>query len=455
MQDADRLTIEQMSEFLQGSRAIEFSLRERLAVYGFLERVLEHQHYARLPKLQRGIVRAYLIKLTGLSRAQLTRLLGRWLECRQIRPLPAQRPHFVRRYRPADIALLARTDAAHEGLSGPAMCHILQREYQVHHQPEFERLAGLSVSHLYNLRHSQTYRNRRIHIEPTRPTPVSIAERRKPDPQGRPGYLRVDTVHQGQHDGRAGPYHINSVDTVTQWEVLGCCAAISELFLIPVLESMLEQYPFVILGFHADNGSEFINYRVAKLLNKLLVEFTKSRPCRSTDNALVEGKNGAVVRKHMGYGLLGADLAAPIHQFFFQHLNPYLNFHRPCGFATITVNQRGQRRRHYPADGYCTPYEKLVSLPNWKRNLKPGVSAAGLASLAAQNTDTQAALSLQKAKAELIGQANVAPRPASPTRSSPLMVRERGLKRRPLSPNPYPRLKTKRKDTAVSGRSRS
>jgi transposase InsO family protein len=63
----------------------------------------------------------------------------------------------------------------------------------------------------------------------------------------------------------------------------------------------MEAFPFVIQGFHADNGSEYINQRVAERLNKLLIEFTKSRSRPTNDNALVESKNGAVVRKHLGY----------------------------------------------------------------------------------------------------------------------------------------------------------
>jgi transposase InsO family protein len=145
-----------------------------------------------------------------------------------------------------------------------------------------------------------SYRQRAAEFTQTRPSPIAIGERRKPDPQNRPGYLRVDTVHQGDWEGEKGVYHINAVDAVTPWEVLGCVARISEQYLLPVLEAMLHQFPFRILGFHADNGSEFVNHSVAGLLHKLLVEFTRSRPNRSTDNALVEGKNGAIVRKHLG-----------------------------------------------------------------------------------------------------------------------------------------------------------
>ena len=108
--------------------------------------------------------------------------------------------------------------------------------------------------------------------------------------QGRPGYLRIDTVHQGDQDGVKGVYHINAVDEVTQWQVVGAVAQISEAYLLPVLEAMLAQFPFRIRGFHSDNGSEFINHMVAKLLNKLLIEQTKSRPRHSNDNGLAEAR---------------------------------------------------------------------------------------------------------------------------------------------------------------------
>src|ERR1022692_2552487 len=138
MPDADRLTLEQMREFLQGSRPMKFLLRGRAALYQFLERVLALQHYARLARPDRGVVRTYLAKLTGFSRAQLTRLIGRWVGEREIRALPIHRRSFPRRYRSIDIAVLARTDAAHSNLSGPALCRILQREYQVYGIVEFD-----------------------------------------------------------------------------------------------------------------------------------------------------------------------------------------------------------------------------------------------------------------------------------------------------------------------------
>jgi hypothetical protein len=347
-------------------------------------------------------VRRFGAKISGLSRAQVARLIARWMKHRQIEKRLAQRPRFARRYTAEDVALLAETDTAHEDLSGPAMRHILHREFALYGNGAYERLATISVSHLYNLRHSERYRRCRVRVQHTRARQVSIGERRKPDPQGKPGYLRVDTVHQGQHDGHPGIYHINAVDTVTQWQVIGCVETICERDLIPVLEAMLHQFPFRIVGFHCDNGSEFLNHQVEKMLNKLLVEFTKSRAYRTTDNALVEGKNGAVVRKHIGYGAIGAEHATAFQRFYTAYFNPYLNYHRPCGFAEIQTRARGKKRRVYRADDYQTPLEKLTSLATWEQYLKVGVSAEFLQRQAKQISDTEAARRMHKAKLILL-----------------------------------------------------
>jgi hypothetical protein len=371
--------------------------------YGWIERVLCAQGYGRVKRSAKGTIRRFLAKVTGLSRAQITRLIGRWQETQRIERKRAWRPRFPRRYSAEDAALLAAVDAAHEDLSGPAVRHILKREWEVFGNAAYARLAGISASHIYNLRRSTAYRKVRVRVEHTQPRQVSIAERRRPDPKGQPGYLRVDTVHQGHHDGKPGLYHINAVDTVTQWQIVGCAETIAERHLQPVLQAMLHQFPFRIRGFHCDNGSEFLNHTVAQLLNKLLVEFTKSRAYRTTDNALVEGKNGAVIRKQIGYGPIGAEHAEAFQKFYTAHLNPYLNFHRPCGFAAIRTDARGKRKRIYPHQDYRTPYEKLRSLGDWQKHLKDTTDAVQLDRHARRMSDTQAALQMQKAKLALLG----------------------------------------------------
>lgn len=401
MENLEGLTLSEMEEFMRTHRRIKIDAAEGQG-YAVIERILQAQGYRRLSKPGKGIIRRFLVKISGFSRAQVTRLIGRWQQTRRVARKPAQRPQFPRRYTSEDAALLAAVDAAHEDLSGPALRHILQRELKVYGNPQFQRLAQISASHIYNLRRAAAYRKVRVRVEHTQARHVSIAERRRPEPQGQPGYLRVDTVHQGHHDGQPGLYHINAVDTVTQWQVVGCVETIAERHLVPVLEAMMHQFPFRIRGFHCDNGSEFLNHTVAKLLNKLLVEFTKSRAYRSTDNALVEGKNGAVIRKHMGYGPLGAEHAEEFQKFYTAQLNPYLNFHRPCGFATERTDARGKRKRVYPHQDYRTPYEKLRSLPAWERHLKEGMQSQRLEQQARRLSDTQAAQHMQKAKLELL-----------------------------------------------------
>ena len=399
MHEAEKLTLDQIEAFLNASEEIRFEGENREQVYGWVEQVLRQQQYEKQGRKARGLLRRYLEKMTGLSRAQVTRLIARYRASGELQPAPYRRHRFPQRYTRADIELLATVDEAHETLSGPATRRILQREYQDYGKPEYQRLASISVAHLYNLRHQQRYRERRLNYSKTRPTAVSIGERRRPDPQGQPGYVRVDTVHQGDRPGAKGVYHINAVDEITQWEIVSATARISEAWLEPVLAAMLRQFPFPIRGFHSDNGSEFINQTVARLLNKLLIEQTKSRPRHSNDNGLVETKNGAVIRKHMGYGYIHAEHAERIQEFYSAHLNPYLNYHRPCAQADIEVDEKGRQQRRYRR--YQTPLETLLALSPPAPALLQGLSVAVLQRIAAAVSDTEAAQRMQQAKGKL------------------------------------------------------
>lgn len=399
MQAAERLSLEQIRAFLAASDEVGFQGRNQAEVYGWINQVLCQQRYQELKRGGRGLVRRYLEKMSGLRRAQVTRLIARYLRGEEVRPRRYRRHRFPRRYTREDIAVLAAVDELHQSLSGPATQKLLQRAYYDFGEANCQRLARLSVAQLYRLRQSRTYRELRVSYQSTRPTAVAIGERRRPEPNGRPGYLRVDTVHQGDLDGVKGVYHINAVDEVTQWQVVGATAQISEAFLMPVLEAMLAQFPFRIRGFHSDNGSEFINHTVANLLNKLLIEQTKSRPRHSNDNGLAEAKNGAVVRKHMGYVHIAAPHAAAIEAFYEEHFNPYLNFHRPCGVPEEVLNAKGKVKRIYR--WYATPWEILRQLPGLAGHLRPELTIEELERASRARTDTQAAEKMQQAKRKL------------------------------------------------------
>ena len=158
---------------------------------------------------------------------------------------------------------------------------------------------------------------------------------------------------------------------MTQFEIVATRERLSEAYLLPVLEALLDSFPFGILGFHADNGSEYINRTVAKLLDKLRVEFTKSRPRHSNDNGLAEttalssANTSATALSHS---------PSEVNAFCQEFLNPYVNFHRPCFFALSFTDDKGKIRKQYTLANMMTPYEKLKSLPDAKNVLKPAVS---------------------------------------------------------------------------------
>ena len=406
MNEAQVRTLEQVRQVLAGTQALEFGgAEDDQGRYAWIESVLRRFDYRHLARGQRGPVLAYLQRLSGYSRAQVTRLVSRWAAGKRLaKQYRAPEHAFARRYTGADVALLAEVDRAMNTLSGPATACVLRRQRDVFGDTRFERLGSISVGHLYNLRNSAPYRAQRVVLTKTGPTKaVTIGVRKAPAPEGRPGFIRIDSVHQGDRDGAKGVYHINAVDCVTQWEVVASVQAISEAYLLPVIEQMLAQFPFEILGFHADNGSEYVNFRVAEMLDKLRAEFTRSRPRHSNDNGLAETKNGAVVRKVFGYEHIPQRHAKRFNVFCLEFLNPFLNFHRPCLFATDVADPKkpGRIKRVYRPGDAMTPLDKLASLPTAETFLRQGVTLKELQLLARALTDLQAAEELNEARNDL------------------------------------------------------
>lgn len=219
--------------------------------------------------------------------------------------------------------------------------------------------------------------------------------------------MRIDSVHLGDLDGIKGVYHITCVDAVSQWQVEACVEGISKAFLLPVLEFFLSQFPFVIKGFHSDNGSEYVNKKVAELLNKLNIEQTKSRSRQSNDNALAESKNNSVVRQHMGYSHIQQKYAKPINKFFANTFNLWLNVHRPCLLATEVVSDKGKIKKVYKHADVKTLLDCLAALSKKRLvTFKKGITLKDLEVQARQKTDLKAAQEMQTAKAALFAMFN-------------------------------------------------
>ena len=395
-------TVESLEHFLQGNQAIAFSvLGEKAERYQFTQKILVKFAYQTRSRKDKGLITRFLVKMTGYSRQQVTRLIGQYKRSGRITWQPCRNNGFSRCYSKEDIRLLALMDERHDTPCGQAIKKLCERADQLFGEIEYRNLSQISVSHLYNLRASLGYKKHRLVFTKTQPRKVNIGERRKPEPNGLPGYIRIDSVHQGDLDKQKGVYHINAVDEVTQFEVVGSVEKISERYLIPILEQMLDTFPFVIKGFHADNGSEYINRNVAALLQKLLIEFTKSRSRQTNDNALAEGKNAAIVRKQFGHLHIPQKWAPQMNEFSMDYLCPHLNFHRPCFFPEMKIDAKGKQRKTYPYESMMTPYDKLKSLAGSELYLKPGITFEILDEVAMRISDNESAEQLRAERNKL------------------------------------------------------
>ena len=394
MDDSRLINITQLRAFLKGSqRAGFFTDGSPEANYAFIDSTVDRLDYRRLSRPDKRTVLAFLKKMTGYRRSQLFHLVRRAAAGKLTRrPYHRVYPHLV--YTGADIKLLEKTDEVHLRLNGLATKEILRREVEVFGHREYQTIARVSRSHLYNLRDSSVYKNHWINH--TKPTLIPIGLTQPPENFGRPGSIRIDTVHQRD------VYHVNAVDEITQWEIVVCVPTISEQFILPALNQIICQCPFTVFNFHSDRGSENINYLVAELLTKLHIKQTKSRSRRPNDNALVETKNGSIVRKNMGWEHLDQGVSDLINQFYQDWFNPYLNYHRPCLFAAATaIDPRGRDRKVY--DEAIVPYEKLKQVGRGLKTgcLKPGLSFKQLDEVAYRRSDNEFAALMREAERKL------------------------------------------------------
>jgi transposase InsO family protein len=403
MKDDSIVSVAQLAVLIKAAEALGVETVERKnskdEVYAWLNDLLLRLRYRFLRKKDKGIVRKYLRLYSGYTESHIDHLISRYAAKGKIVRTRRTQPVFPTIYTGTDIELLAEVAEAYDHQNGRALKHVCREMYERHSDERFTRLSHISVSRLYDLKKTNIFRARTLHYTKTRPTQVAIGERKKPYPCGIPGFLRVDSVHQGDRDKEKGVYHINLVDEVAQWEITVCVEGISEEFLLPALEEALAAFPFVIVNFHSDNGSEYINKVVAKLLEKLRITQTKSRARRTNDNALVEGKNGAVIRKHIGYMHIPKRHAAAINDYYRSFRNPFVNFHRFSAFPDEEMDAKGKIVKKYRT--YLTPCEKLLSIPLVEARLKTGTTLASLEKEARRQSHLAAAQEMQKEKHRL------------------------------------------------------
>ena len=144
------------------------------------QRTLIRLHYLELSKAKKGIVIRYLGKMTGYSPAQVKRLIKQYRNTGRLERKQRTVRRFSQKYSVQDKLNWAAMDERHGTLSGPATKNLCERAYTLFGEGQYEP-ATISISHLYNLRQSNTYRRQRRQFDKTRPITCLIGERRKPN----------------------------------------------------------------------------------------------------------------------------------------------------------------------------------------------------------------------------------------------------------------------------------
>lgn len=401
MNDDSIVSVAQLSGFAKFAKQAKFKRSNREEAYEWVGKTLGKFHYHSETKKNKGIIKNYIIGTTGYSPDNVDKLIARKKKFGRVFLKERTQYVFPRFYTKKDISLIAEVCNMYRGQNGYALKKVFSDMYKLYEDFEFERLSYISVSHIYNLKQTEVFKYHSLTYTKTNPASVNIGERRKPNPYGKPGYLRVDSVHQGDLDKDKGVYHVHLVDEVTQEDVTVAVEKISEYFLEGALMEAFKQFHFKLINFHSDNGSEFINKVVADLLNKLMITQTKSRSRHCNDNALVEGKNAVTVRKHMGRAHIPQKYAPKINKFYENYLNPFVNFHKPCAFSSEIVDSKGKIKKVYKQEDYMTPVQKLLSLKDCEKYLRVGVTKEKLKKQMLEKSHFEAAKETYEARDKL------------------------------------------------------
>ena len=200
----------------------------------------------------------------------------------------------------------------------------------------------------------------------------------------RPGYLEADSVaHCGGSLAGDFIWSLTYTDIWSGWTEGGAVWNRGAAGVLAVTREVEERLPFALLGFDSDNGGEFLNHHLWAYLRerKAAVEFTRSRPYHSDDNAHVEQKNWTWARQLLGYGRLAdPELVGPIRALYREVWAPWQNFFLPCMKLERKWREGSHWRKRYEAprtayERLCAPghlsRQQLGRLREWHASLDP------------------------------------------------------------------------------------
>lgn len=334
-------SLEQVRDVVSGLVALKLPPRQDDELrYRWIDTALQGMQYRELARSERGLVLNYLQRLTGYSRAQVNRLVARWMSGQALAKQHGRPEHaFERRYQAADIALLAEADGALGRLPGAATVSVLRRQRDQFGDGRLASLASISVSQLYLLRRSPEYLAAAVpsdDLVPPHHLPVGV--RRTPQPDLAPGHLRVESVDEGDVPGS---WQVCVVDVATRWRVRVDWPSSADDVCMrkPALARLMRQLPFRPLACAAAEGGD--------------------QRCRQVAAGIESVRAAAAVTQD------------PLE------LDPwslFVNLHRPCALPVTPAPDPAAARAHQ----VLTPLEALLARPAAESCLRPGVTLASL-----------------------------------------------------------------------------
>ncbi len=361
MKNSHKLSIAQIDDLLKVG--LEFQIRDKSEGRKWLEKLLRFHNYFKLSKKEKGTIIDYASIVLCLSQDRVKKLCSIWHNTGRIERQKYKRTHSHNKYTREDIALVYETRDLHQ-TNGNAIKKILVDEYIIYRDTSYINIKDISVSYIYVLLGKNSH-----NLRGTASINAAIGIRQALSKDGLPGHISIDSVHQKENNEDKELYYINVVDYHTQWQRIYIVTAISQRYLAPVLKDILKYFPFKITEFHSDNGSEFINKVISNILNRMHVKQLKSRSFRSEDNGQVETKN-TIIRKEMGYTPIDSKYIPQLDTFFKDYYDEYLNYHHPCGFPEIKIDDKGRIRKKYKQSDYMTPYQRLKFIDPKGKSLK-------------------------------------------------------------------------------------
>jgi len=327
------------------------------------------ERYARSDRAERSRILDEFVAVTGFHRKHAARLLGGGLQGRRVGPRPSRRV-----YDDAVCEALIVLWKASDRICGkrlkplvPTLVEAMERHGHLQLTPEV-RVGLLSISAATIDRSLRVVRGQSGGRTRRRSPPSAAIRRSVPvrtftdwqDPP--PGFFEADLVaHSGPRPSGSFVQTLVLTDIATGWTECAPLLVREQGLLTEVLTELRKLLPFDLLGFDTDNDSVFMNETVRDYCQATGIAFTRCRPYRKNDQAWVEQKNGAVVRRIVGYRRFEGLEAAACLARLYATVRLFVNFFQPSfKLAEKTRDGAKVRKRYHPA---ATPFQRLLSDP--------------------------------------------------------------------------------------------